>query len=54
MLDCGSCIIPLGPADDFRMEHMLLQLARPPELDEQLRQFVDDRASQSIGAFTAF
>src|SRR6266849_5791430 len=32
-----------GPvADDFRMEHMLLQLQRPPELEKQLEHFIDE------------
>ncbi len=32
-----------GPvADDFMMEHMLLQLKRPPELEKELQQFIDD------------
>ena len=29
-------------ADDFQMEHLLLQLRRPPEQEQALRQFVDE------------
>jgi len=29
-------------ADDFPMEHMLLQLRRPPELEKALQQFIDE------------
>ena len=28
-------------ADDFQMEHMLLQLQRPPEQEQALKQFID-------------
>lgn len=28
--------------EDFAMEHMLLQLQRPPELEKELQQFIDD------------
>src|SRR5438093_3323907 len=32
-----------GPvADDLPMEHMFLQLRRPPELEAELRQFIED------------
>jgi len=32
-----------GPAaDGLRMEHMLLQLQRPPELEKELQQFIDE------------
>jgi len=29
-------------ADDFTMEHMLLQLQRPPEIEKALQQFIDE------------
>src|SRR5579862_1707093 len=33
----------LGPvANDLRMEHMLLQLRRPPEQEQALQQFIND------------
>ena len=28
--------------ENFAMEHMLLQLQRPPELEKELQQFIDD------------
>lgn len=28
--------------EDFAMEHMLMQLHRPPELEKELQQFIDD------------
>ncbi len=38
-------------ADDFKMEHMLLQLKRPPELEEEFEQYIDSLTDKTSPNF---
>ncbi len=38
-------------ADDFKLEHMLLQLKRPPELEEEFEQYIDSLTDKTSPNF---